>query len=180
MTIRVVLDRQTFWKFAVFDNWIRNRKWLYLLGFFLILIVSAGLCFAMSWIREQAVMLGVVLTAIGAGFPALNLLAFAASVSAQIKANRLKQPREVYTLTLSGSPDGIQVSSPKGETALYRWDELHCVYSATGCTYLYIRRDRAFLLPDEQVDGGSDALRALLRSVLPAEKLKRIRGVIIR
>jgi len=57
------------------------------------------------------------------------------------------------------------------EHAKYNWDSLYGAYRVSGCTYLYILSNRAFLLPDSQVEGGPVRLWTLLASRLPSDKL---------
>lgn len=171
VTVDVKLDNQIFSKFAVFDNLLRRRQWVTLAVFTLIMLVCASICFVMRAAAEHAVMLGGVLIAVGLVIPMVYLGMFFRSVGLLVKAHKLEKPRLVYSLQLLDEPDGVRVSNPGGESAQYKWDAMFGVYRVAGCTYLYAAQNRAFLLPDGQVDGGVDALWDLLEKMLPAQKL---------
>ncbi|MCL1875718.1 MAG: hypothetical protein FWF87_05615 [Synergistaceae bacterium] len=170
ITINVTVDDVIFRKFAVFDSLFRKRIWVLPLIFASIMSAFALACFAMRGNADQAAMIGSVLLVIGLGLPAAHILAFFRSVKTQIKAMGLERPRPVYSLSLSGEPDGARVTNID-KPAQYEWDGLFGAYRVSGCTYLYVEANKAFLLPDAQVEEGAEALWSLLSDMLPAEKL---------
>lgn len=177
ITVDVIIDDKIFRKFAIFDNLYRQRRWIPPVVFASIMAAFACVCFAMRGLAEQAVMLGCVLLLIGLGLPAVHMWSFFKSIEAQIKSHKLQKPRLVYSLRLSGDPDGVSVTSPAGESAQYKWVGMYGAYRVSGCAYLYVANNKAFLLPDGQTEGGSDALWSLLADMLPAEKMHDRRKV---
>ena len=173
--VNVVVDDKIFLKFAVFDNLYRKRAWVSPVVFASIMSAFALACFAMRGGADQAVMLGCVLLIIGCGLPVVYMGVFFKSVKAQIKAMELERPRYVYSLRLSGEPDGVQVTNGD-DSARYEWRGLFGAYRVSGCTYLYVEGNKAFLLPDGQAEEGADVWPLLL-DMLPAEKLRDCRMV---
>lgn len=170
VTINVTVDDVIFRKFAVFDNLYRKRIWVSQAVFASIMSAFALTCFAMHGNAEQAAMIGSVLLVIGLGLPAAHMRAFFKSVKTQIKAMGLERPRPVYSLSLSGESDGIRVTNID-KPAQYEWDSLFGAYRVSGCAYLYVEANKAFILPDAQVEEGAEALWSLLSDMLPIEKL---------
>jgi len=168
--IMVELDEPVFRKFAIFDNLLRNGRWLLLAGFAAIMLGFAVICFVLRARSEGAVLLSCTLAAVGVALPSFYMWSFLRSIRSQVNNLNLKQSRYVYTLSLSPAPDGVQVYNGK-EHAKYNWDSLYGAYRVSGCTYLYILSNRAFLLPDSQVEGGPERLWTLLASRLPSDKL---------
>ena len=82
----------------------------------------------------------------------------------------LERPRPVYSLSLSRESDGVRVTN-MDKPARYEWDGLFGVYRVSGCTYLYVEGNKAFLLPDGQVEEGAEELWSLLTDMLPTAKL---------
>ena len=173
--INVIVDDKIFRRFALFDNLYHKRSWVLPVIFASIMSAFALVCFAMRGRAEQAVMIGCVLMMIGLGLPAAYMWVFFKSIGAQIKAMGLESPRSVYSLRLSREPDGVQVINGDKSTK-YEWSGLFGAYRVNGCSYLYVERNKAFLLPDGQAEEGAD-IWPLLLDMLPAEKLRDCRDV---
>lgn len=160
MTIEVIMTEAIFRRFTVFDIMKRQKKWLPSAIFASILGISAIICFAMRHV-QGAVLLGTVLLAVGLGLPAVYFGSFFSSVKKEVINQGLKRPRLVYTLTLTEKNKGIAVTN-ETQKAEYEWKQVHHAYRDTLATYLFITRDRAFILPNECVEEGEDELWKLL------------------
>ncbi len=169
IVIPVAIDAKTFRDFAFFDSFIRHKRWRPLALFACIMLCSAILCFILRSRAEQAAFLGGVLVTVGLGLPAVYLLSFLSSVRQQSKKMRLATQRHAYTLTMSEA-EGITVKTGK-EQLTYRWEEVFAVYRVRAYTYLYVAQQKAYLLPDAQVQDGTDVLWRLLKSSVPAGRL---------
>jgi hypothetical protein len=169
IVIPVSINAKIFRDFAFFDSFLRQKRWRPLALFTGILLCSAFLCFIMRGRAEQAVLLGGVLTAVGLGLPAAYFLSFLSSVKTQIKKMRLATQRHAYTLTLSGT-EGIAVKTGN-EQLTYRWEEVFAVYRLRCCSYLYVAQNKAYLIPDANVEGGAEALWEMLKTTVPAGRL---------
>ena len=170
--ISVIMDDKIFRRFTIFDNIYRKRIWVSPVIFATIMSAFALVCFVMRGRADGAVMIGCVLLIIGLGLPAAFMRVLFKSTEAQIKAMGLERARPVYSLRLSREPDGVQVTNGGELTGHveYEWGGMFGAYRVHGCTYLYVKSNKAFLLPDEQAEGGSD-IWSLLIDMLPKEKL---------
>lgn len=160
MKIEVVLTEETFRRFTMFDLFRRKKVWRAPAIWAAILCTSAAICFVMSHVRG-AVLLGWVLTIVGLGLPLSYFATFAQSMKNQVLASGLKRPKLVYTLVLTEKNKGIAVTN-ETEKAEYEWKQVHHAYRDTLATYLFITRDRAFILPNECVEEGEEELWKLL------------------
>ena len=171
VTINVILDDKIFRDFIVFDNLRRRRIWFLPAVFASIMSAFALACFIMREWAEQAVLMGSVLLIIGLGLPAAYIRLFFKSIKIQIKAAGLESPRHVYSLRLS--PLGAEALSG-GKPDQFEWSGMFGAYRVPGCTYLYVEKNKAFLLPDGQAEEAADVW-TLLTELLPEEKLRDYR-----
>lgn len=156
------IDAETFRRFAIYDTFIRQGRWRAPALFAVILGASAGVCFAVGQSREGAVLLGVVLLAVGLGLPAFYVLNYLWSVRKQGK--RLDGSRIAYTLHLR--EEGLLAVAGQ-ERAEFPWAQLFLACRARDCIYIYVSSQKAFLLPE---CAQSEAAWTLLQEKLPAEK----------
>lgn len=168
MTIEVVLTEAIFRRFTMFDILGRRKMWRPSAIFASILSVSAIICFAMNHV-QGANLLGTVLLVVGLGVPAVYFTTFFSSLKQQILLHGLKRPKLVYTLELTGKAAGIAVRN-ETEQAEYEWKRVFHAYRDREATYLFITRDRGFILPHSCVEEGEDALWALISKKLPPER----------
>lgn len=165
ITIAVRPDRTTFVRFALFDTFVQKRRWARSALFSAILLAFA-IVGAFVPNRAEAPPLTAVLASVGIGLPAAYFFMYLASVRKKAKALKLDGRRTVYTLRLTDAPDGIRVAGTD-ETASYQWSGAYGAWRARGCVYLYVTKERAFLLPDGQATAGAAALWAFLAARLP-------------
>jgi hypothetical protein len=170
VTVPVMLDEKTLRRFTVFDMLTVKRMWRSPLIFALMMSGFATVCFFMVGRAEGAALLGTVLLAVGLGLPVLYAFRFLRLVDAQVKRHDLTRPRTVYTLGFSREENGVFAENPGGESACYEWARLSGAFRDSGCVYLYVTRNRAFILPENQAEGGD--LWELFTEMLPPEKLR--------
>lgn len=168
MKIEVILTEEMFRRFTMFDMMKRRKVWRSPAIWAAILCTCGAVCFVMNHVRG-AVLLGSVLLLVGLGMPLSYFATFASSLKKQILALGLVRPLHVYTLVLTEKAKGIRVSNEK-EQADYEWKQVHHVYRDTLATYLFITKERGFILPHDCIEEGEDALWNLLRKKLPAER----------
>ncbi len=168
-TIHVKVDGDIFKHFAWFDTFVRQRRWRSPAVFVGIMLLFSFIAFSRVGKVEQAALLGSVLLGVGVLLPAVYFFNFNRSVHIQVKKLGLAKPRQVYTLRLSQS-GGVAVSADN-EQADYRWEALFAAYRTNRSIYLYAAPTRAYLIPNDQIVGGADALWALLTDVMPAPRL---------
>ena len=147
MDITVTLDYRTFKEFTYFDILKRRKAWKSPVTFASILTVSAVICFLMRKV-DGAVLLGTVLLVVGLGMPLVYFLSFFLNVREEGKKQKLGDGREVYSLSLTEK--SVKVSNKK-ESAEYQWNKIYMAYRNYDAIYLYITRERAFILPSEKL-----------------------------
>lgn len=163
VTVSVKIDAKLFRDFAVFDAFRIKKRWKSPALFAGILLAFSALCFSRYQSAEQAVFMGFVLLAMGLGLPTAYFANFMVSVNSEIRKLGLTEPQHVYTVTLSDAPDGVGAVAKNGGEAKYKWDNVYGAYRWKNCTYLYVQRTRAFLLPDRDIGEQEDALWELFR-----------------
>lgn len=173
MRIEVELTQEVFRRFSIFDVFKRRKMWRSPVIFAAILCTSAVICFIMNHVRG-AVLLGGVLMLVGLGLPLSYFASFASSLKQQITTMGLSRPQHVYTLVLYEKARGISVSNDK-EHAEYEWKMVHHVYRDVLATYLFMTKERAFILPHTCIPEGEEALWTLIRKKVPAAHCTDIR-----
>ena len=173
MRIEVVLTEELFRRFTVFDLFRRRKVWKGPAIWAAILCACGGICLYMGHVRGASV-LGFVLMLVGIGLPLSHFGNFAASMKRQILAMGLKRPKHVYTLVLTDKAKGIAVSNDR-EQADYEWKIVHHVYRDVLATYLYITKERAFILPHTCLEEDADGLWALIEKKVPAGRRTDLR-----
>lgn len=168
-TVTVKMDGDIFKQFAWFDTFRLQRRWISPAVFSGIMLLFSLIAFSQVNKVGQAALLGSVLLGVGVLLPTVYFLSFYRSLRAQIKKLSLSAPRHVYTVYL-GRERGVEITAGS-ERGTFRWDALFAAYRTKRCIYLYVLPRRAYLLPNEQIKGGSDALWALLSEMMPASKL---------
>ena len=165
----VTLDGKTFRKFATFDTLIRTKRIGQILLFTGIMLFFTTLSVLVG--GTDARTLTITLAGIGLFLPLLYLGTFFRSVRYQIEHNGLRKGRFLYRLHLTDAPDGVEVTDANQQSARYEWDKLYGAYRVKNATYLYVIKTQAFLLPDDSMEAGADALWNFLSMRLPPEKL---------
>lgn len=173
MRIEVILTEELFRRFTVFDLFRRRKVWKGPAIWAAILCACGGICLYMSHVRGAS-LLGFVLMLVGIGLPLSHFGNFAASMKRQILAMGLKRPQHVYTLVLTDKAKGIAVSNDR-EKADYEWKIVHHVYRDVLATYLYITKERAFILPHTCLEEDADGLWALIEKKVPAGRRTDLR-----
>lgn len=166
MEIKVELSKRVFWRFGVFDTWIRRRQWRSPALFACILCLCGAICFTRRQV-SGAGFLGTVLITVGLGIPAVYVLSFFLSLRLQMAIQKLDRPQYAYTVKLLEGPEGITVENGR-EKASYRWDQVHHAYRGALAVYIYITPQRAFLLPYACLAEGPEVLWGLLERQLSA------------
>lgn len=168
ITISSRVDAKIFKDFAYFDILKRQKKWRSPAVFAALMMISALVCFSQSGVRQGAVMLGTVLTAIALIVPFSYFFTFNSSLNKQVVRQGIARPRVIYNIELNDK--GVEVSN-ETEKAHFDWESLYQVYYRNNCVYLYVAATRAFLLPEAEIKCGFDTLWQFLEEHIPAEKL---------
>ena len=169
VVIPVSIDAKIFRKFALFDSFVRQRRWRPLALFTAILLASAVVCFIMASKMEEAVLLGSVLTLVALGLPIVYIFSFLLSVKQQSEKMRLSVRRYAYTLAFNAN-DCITIKTAK-EQLHVKWEDVFSVYRLHHAIYLYISQKKAYLLPADQLECSLDNLWRLMKSKVPGDRL---------
>ncbi|MDO4483302.1 MAG: YcxB family protein [Clostridia bacterium] len=168
---RVNLTADLFRRFAMYDTFVKQRRYFLPLGFCAIMLFFATVAF-LAKDKPQHILIGSILTVVGLSLPLTYWLTYRSSLKGIIKANKF--PKDVYELRLTEEKDGLKIHSLTNtkEQAAYKWEQVFRAVRTKGCIYLYPAPIKAFLLPDGQADVSPDELWAFLKKVLPEAKLK--------
>ncbi len=165
--VDVRIDAKQFRRFALFDAFYRQRRWVSPAIFAGIFILFALVAFWGRSRAQQAGLLAGVLLGVGVALPGVYFFSYLLSINGQIKKMKLTKPRFSYALRLN--EEGLEATAGK-ETRPFPWTQAYAAYRRAGCTYVYVSEKQAFLLPHGQIAQGPDALWSLLRKALPASK----------
>ncbi|MGE4453457.1 MAG: YcxB family protein [Sphaerochaeta sp.] len=171
MTIAVQLSESHFRHFLIFNILKRLKLYRSPLIFASILTASAIISFIMSHV-EGAVMLGTVLLIVGLGVPIVYFVNFFTSLKKQVKLQNLDPPRLVYTLQFEENSDEIEISN-EHERVRYAWKDVYHAYYEKDCIYLFITKDRAFLLPLSQIEDCNEAWNLIVEKLSSNRCTKR-------
>ena len=168
ITIPVRLDEKTFKRFARFDMFTLRKRWVRPVIFSAILIAFAFV--ALLTKKAQSGMIAAVLLAVGIGLPVVYFGSFFSQVNMQAMQQKLKPPRNVYTVTLR--EEGIRVeNNQRQEDALeMEWTAVQKAFRRKGCIYLYVTPTKAFLLPEGQADAPDEEVWDYLTAHMGNEK----------
>lgn len=170
MIIPVLLHESHFRQFLIFNILGRLKLYRSPLIFASILTTCAVISFLMYKV-EGAVLLGTVLLVVGLGMPIVYFTSFFASLKKQVKQQNLDPPRLVYTLQFTEDSDVLEISNDK-ERASYRWQDAFHAYYEKESIYLFITKDRAFLLPLELLQESEEVWK-LIESKMGTKRCTR-------
>lgn len=171
LVIESNITGQQFGRFAMYDTFVRRRAWRAPALFALMMSGFALVCFTLARDKEQSSLLGLVLLSVGLVLPTVWVFMYVLSVRRQIKKFGLSIYKVQYLI--EPDRDGIRVTKGK-EKADFSYKAVTMLVKDKGCSYLYVDKGRAFLLPEREKN--REAL-AFLESRLPPEKIKKTRHV---
>ena len=166
--IPVHLDARCFRRYCAFDALIRQRRWYWPLLLSMALI-TASLAGLFGWLPMSDGIKGLLM-GLGLAVPMVNLGLYAIQVEAQVAGQHLKDAPLVYTLRLDD--DGVQITNGQKEEppVSLSWDGLWAAFRHRGDIYLYVRPERALILPGGQASVSTDRVWAFIRAHLGPEK----------
>ena len=144
LTLAGNIDRDTFVRFALFDSFRLKKRWKNPAIFAAIFLFFALVCFLGRETHEQAMLMTLVLLAVGLVLPAVWLLMYMYSVNQQVKKNGLSAGHAQYFVVLNAP--GVRVMNEE-EKAEFSWKQIRAAYRVRGCIYLYVSDAKAFLMP---------------------------------
>ena len=169
VTVPARLDEKDFLRFGLFDTFRMKRGWKRPLSFACIMTAFAVVCFSFRSNREQASLLGWILLGIGLVLPLVWFLLYLSSVRREAKKLGLSKEKSQYETQLKEA--GVTVTRGE-EHAEFRWKDIHSAWRLRSCIYLYVRPDRAYLLPEDE---NADAAWETICRKLPEGRRKDLR-----
>ena len=169
LTAHVRLDAKIFRRFALFDTFIRQRRWKAPALFMAIFLAFSTVALLSG--KAQSVMIGMLLFGIGVFLPFAYLLSFLLQVHDQSKRLGLKTPRPVYTLNLNETELRVINDMKSEEELRVPFAQLDGAYRRADAYYLYVTPSRAFILPHAQNSLSPAQMWDFLAARLPDGKL---------
>jgi len=166
-TIDVHVSSGVFRRFALFDVFIKRRRWISPTIFACIMTAFACIALIARTHTNQAILLSFVLLAVGIVLPLIYFCSYLVSVNTQIKRMQLSEHSR-YAYTLSLDPDNL-VAVIDTKSNVYPWSDIDAVYKRSDCIYIYVLPGQAYLLPNNQVD--SELLWNMLQKAIPSHVL---------
>ncbi len=154
ITTAVNLNNEIFKRFAWFDAFFRQGRFKLLLGFAVIMSAFGVIALLFAPGDTDSSALVFILFGVGLLLPTAHVLQFSSSLNKQCKLYGLKNGKYVYTITLAD--DEISISDGKGENAKHKLEMLHKIYVDEDASYIYVIKQKAFLLPYKDINGGKD------------------------
>lgn len=168
-TVRSVITARQFRRFSWYQGLEARHRYLGLIAF-AVLLSLFGWC---NYVTGNPIFCWSFV-AVGFIVPAVYLWKYHCSITAQIRSLHLdKHPYNAYTIGLNDR--GIAVDNGK-EHASYDWKDFAEICHIHDCTYLFHHTRRAFLLPDNAIDGGTPKdLWQFLTGHMPEQSKKKWR-----
>lgn len=167
MNITFKLDEKDFMKFAYW----RIRKFFILINiiFGMIILVTLIQIFLPGQPPDMSIIMPNVMTLVLVG--AIWVYAFVGMhfrLKKTFATDKFLQMEQTYDIT----SDAIMISSDKGNSNL-KWDDLYSVAEFKDAFYLFISKNRMFVVPKRFLDDAAvQELRQLAIANMPAKKLK--------
>ena len=146
--IRTMIDKTVFTDFGRFNFFRVHHRWVGLVLFPLLMAI-----FAYLNLITGSVPLFVLFLGIGFVFPIGSILTFHVNLKNQIKANNLSVPRFSYTVSLGTAGFTVSTDCEKAE---YSWEQIIHIYRYKQYIYLYVAKNKAFILPLGCIREGSE------------------------
>lgn len=165
IVIPAALNSRQFTQFAIYNVFIRQKRWIRPVVFFILMSVF-GTIFVFSEKQNSPLMAGVLFF-IGISLPLVWFLSFLMNVRTQSKKSGLgKEAVLVYTVTLRES--GVHILGKDGREADLLWNKVADAPRHSSMTLLYLSDVQAYILPDSclpcSVQDVSDFIKAHLPS----------------
>ena len=144
ISVSTTMGEQGFRDFAVFDAFHHRKAWLRPAVFAAIMLAFAAVCLPVSYFYS-----------------------FFRSVSRQIKQMHL--PRAFYRVELADTGIAVWMYGQQDKpepTSRHAWDNFYCAYRTDNAVYLYVEKEKAYLLNDRM-----EVVWKFLAGILPKEKL---------
>lgn len=165
ITIHVKMDKKILRSFALFDTFRLKKHWKRPALFALIMLVFALVCLWPG--KQQSALLGCVLLIVGLLVPFSYVFMFLSQLKEKAQKLRLDPPRKVYSLAFSSECIRVVNDMKVQEEVRLEWQKMGAAFRVKNAIYLYMTRDKAFILPDGQADASAEELWAMIVKNMP-------------
>lgn len=150
----IVLSEKQFKDFITYDNMKKQKRWKKCVSLAACLFMLATMCFAFQDSYSWAGTVGSVVCCFCVLIPVYYFNSYSNGVKKQIEKMKLNPPREVYSIRLSDSSNGIMFYYPKEKNyaGRYSWKNIDGVWRTKHAIYLYVTKQQALIIPDTVQD----------------------------
>lgn len=150
ISIPVILTEKQFKDFIIFDSMKKQRRWKSTVSLTVILFTLATLCYASLESLPKLEMAGNILVMFSVLIPTNYFRSFYSSVKKETEKMNLRPARQVYTINLSTSSNGIHYFYLDQKTAAgqYSWKSIEGAWRTKNAIYLYVTPQQALLIPN--------------------------------
>ena len=146
----IILNEKQMKDFITFDNMKKQKRWKKTVSLAVCLFMLATMCFAFQDTYTWAGTLGGVVCCFCVLSPVYYFNSYSNGVKKQIEKMKLDPPREVYSIRLSDSSNGIMFYYPKEKNyaGRYSWNNIDGVWKTKNAIYLYVTKQQALIIPN--------------------------------
>ena len=174
INIHVKINPSIYRSFCHFDTFRRQRRWSVPL---LVSLLLSSLSLLLLFLRpEGAETIAAVFLGLSLSVPMIVFGLYFIQIQAQISSLGLKNVPEIYYLRLL--PACLVVHNARQNDTEIRlpWKDLWGAFRTKNSIYLYVRPERAFILPDGQADVSPEELWTFLQTCLGKGKCRTVSG----
>lgn len=146
----IILNEKQFKDFITFDNMKKQKRWKKTISLAACLFLAATMFFAFQESYEWAGTVGGIICCFTVLIPVHYFNSYNNAVKKQVEKMKLDPPRQVYSIRLSDSSNGIMFYYPdeKNYAGRYTWANVDSVWKTKNAIYLYVTKQQALIIPN--------------------------------
>ena len=146
----IILNEKQMKDLISYDNLKKQKRLKKTVSLAACLFMLSTVCFAFQDSYSWAGTLGGIVCCICVLVPVHYFNSYSNGVKKQIAKMKLGPPREVYSIRLSDSTNGIMFYYPKEKNyaGRYSWANIDGVWKTKNAIYLYVTKQQALIIPD--------------------------------
>ena len=146
----IVLNEKQMKDFITYDNNKKQKRWKKTVSLSACLFMLATMCFAFQDSYTWAGTVGSVVCCFCVLIPVYYFNSYSNGVKTQVAKMNLNPPREVYSIRLSDSSNGIMFYYPKEKNyaGRYSWKNIDGAWKTKNAIYLYVTKHQALIIPN--------------------------------
>ena len=150
----IILNEKQMKDFITYDNHKKQKRWKKTVSLSACLFMLSTMCFAFQDSYTWAGTVGSVICCFCVLIPVYYFNSYSNGVKTQVAKMNLNPPREVYSIRLSDSANGIMFYYPKEKNyaGRYSWKSIDGAWKTKNAIYLYVTKHQALILPNTLSD----------------------------